>query len=294
MLSINNWIINAAPWSWKDRVRAGLLKPRLATSRWRTLPDFVIIGGQRCGTTSLYWYLMEHPLCIRAFEKEVHFFDNNYGKGLDWYRANFPMHGYVSLVEKLKRAQLLSGEASPLYMFHPLAPKRVAEHLPQAKLIALLRNPVDRAYSHFQHEVRLGSETLGFEQALDAEEERLQGERDRILEDQGYPGYNYAHYSYATRGIYIDQLLNWLQYFPREQLKVIRSEDLYAEPERVLPEVQRFLGLPIRQSKNYKTYNKGHYDEGIEARAGKKLGDFFASHNQELYRLLGWDLGWDR
>jgi hypothetical protein len=294
MISLNNWIINATPWSWKGRVRAGLLKPRIATSRWRILPDFVIIGGQRCGTTSLYWYLMEHPYCIRAFEKEVHFFDRNYEKGLDWYRANFPIYGYKRTVEKLLRAPAVTGEATPLYMFHPLAPKRLAEHVPKARLIALLRNPVDRAYSHFQHEVRLGHENLGFEQALDAEEERLRGERSRILEDEEYPGYNYAHYSYATRGIYIDQLLDWLQYFPKEQMMVVKSEDLYMEPEHVLPEVQRFLGLPVKQLKGYKTYNKGHYEEGIEASKRERLSDFFAPHNQSLYGFLERDLGWDR
>jgi hypothetical protein len=237
---------------------------------------------------------MEHSYCIHAFEKEVHFFDRNYEKGLDWYRANFPMYGYKCLVEKLLGATAMTGEATHLYMFHPLAPKRLAEHVPNAKLIALLRNPVDRAYSHFQHEVRLGHETLGFEQALDVEEERLRDERSHILEDQGYPGCNYTHYSYATRGIYIDQLLDWLRYFPREQLLVIKSEDLYSKPEHVLPEVQRFLGLPVKQLKGYRIYNKGHHEEGIKAIQRERLGGFFAPYNQRLYGFLEWDLGWDR
>jgi hypothetical protein len=290
---VTNWIINATPWSWKNGVRAVLLKPRLVTSRWRMLPDFVIIGGQRCGTTSLYRYLTEHPSCIHAFEKEVHYFDRHYGRDLCWYRANFPMRSYKSLVERHAGAPALTGEATPNYMFHPIAPRRLAEHVPQARLIALLRNPVERACSHYHHEVWLGHETLDFEQALDAEEERLRGEQSRILEDPGYSGFNHAHFSYANRGIYVDQLLEWMRYFPRERLLVIKSEDMYEEPDRILQEVQRFLGLPVKRLAGYKTYNVGHYDEGMEARLRKRLLDFFAPHNQRLYAYLDRDFGWD-
>lgn len=293
MISASNLIINAVPWSWKKRVRATLLGPRLATSRWRTLPDFAIIGGQRCGTTSLYRYLMEHPCCIYAFEKEVHFFDNNYGKGMDWYLANFPTKAYMGLLARCARKPVITGEASPLYMFHPLAPQRMAEDTPQIKIIALLRNPVDRAFSHYQHESRLGHETLDFEQALEAESERLKGERDRMLEDPSYYSFDYAHFSYKSRGIYVDQLAYWRQFFPREQLLILSSEDLYAEPARVMMEVQDFLGLPVKTVRNYKAYNKGSYHEDLEPQLRKHLQEIFAPHNQRLYGFLERDFGWD-
>lgn len=293
MISISNSIINAVPWSWKERVRVALLRPRLATSAWRTLPDFAIIGGQRCGTTSLYRYLMEHPCCIHAFEKEVHYFDNNYGKGVDWYLANFPTRAYMNLLRGCLRRPVLTGEASPLYMFHPLAPQRMAEDTPKVKIIALLRNPTDRAFSHYQHEVRLGHENLDFEQALEAESDRLKGERDHMLEDPSYYSFNYAHFSYKSRGIYIEQIADWMQYFSGEQLLVLSSEDLYTEPARVMMEVQEFLHLPPKTLRKYKAYNKGSYSEDMEPKLRTHLQEVFAPHNQRLYRFLERDFGWD-
>ena len=146
----------------------GRFLSRLASGHMRSLPDFIMIGGMKCGTTSLFQYLQQHPGVSRVYVEEVHFFDLHYGRGLNWYRAHFPVKG--------KGEATICGDDSPYYIFHPLVPARVREDVPGAKLIALLRNPVDRAYSHYHHELRRGREDLSFEKALDREEERLEGE----------------------------------------------------------------------------------------------------------------------
>src|SRR6187551_3563074 len=144
-----------------------------ATSRWRPLPDFLVIGAQKAGTTALYAYLRWHPGIAGPSWKEVCFFDRHWWRGEAWYRGQFP----------LRAGERLVGEASPSYLFHPLAPERARSLVPGAKLVALLRDPVDRAYSQYQHEVALGREPLSFEDALAAEEERTRGEAERLAAD---------------------------------------------------------------------------------------------------------------
>src|SRR5207248_7427804 len=145
---------------------------RAATVPIRLLPDFLIIGTQRGGTTSLYRYLKAHPCIGATSNKDLHFFDRRFHKGLSWYRSHFPTKLEKAYAEQLRRLTLVTGEASPSYLFHPHAPKRVAQVLPHVKLIVLLRNPVSRAYSQYHHAVELGFETLSFAEAIEAEEER--------------------------------------------------------------------------------------------------------------------------
>ena len=151
---------------------------RATTYPLRLLPDFLIIGTQRGGTTSLYNYLVEHPGIGAASIKEVHFFDTpHFKQGLAWYRGHFPSAFQRYYVERSLKHGFVTGEASPYYLFHPHAPKRVAGLMPQMKLIVMLRNPVDRAYSHYHHEVAGGHEKLAtFEEAIACEDERLAGE----------------------------------------------------------------------------------------------------------------------
>jgi hypothetical protein len=256
------------------------------------MPDFIVIGGQRCGTTSLYNYLIRHPCIASTFTKEVHFFDLNFRRGAAWYRAHFPSLVYEYLFERLRQQALVTGEASPYYIFHPHAARRVSQVLPQAKLIALLRNPVDRAYSHYHHEVRLGTESLPFEEALEREQERLLGETKRVLEDEDYYSFNHHHYSYLSRGVYADQLTVWTSLFPEQQILVLRTEDFYDEPPAVFRQVLRFLELPSWEPETYKMYNSARYPE-MKAAVRERLTDHFAPHNQRLYDLLGVSFGWD-
>ncbi len=260
----------------------------------RLLPDFLIIGAQKCGTTSLYNYLIEHPWVAPSVTKEVHFFDHAFARGLAWYRRQFP-----SLLEKryariVLRRGLITGEASPYYIFHPHAPQRVWAALPDAKLIVLLRNPVDRAFSHYQHSVRSGKETLPFEEAIEKEGERLQGELERMLADERYRSMAHQAYSYLSRGIYIDQLRAWLRLFPAEQVLILNSEEFYANPAAIYRQTLEFLGLPAYELHEYKRYDHGGYHAKMDGAIRRRLVDDFRPHNQRLYDFLGRRFDWDR
>src|SRR6266496_2269605 len=150
----------------------------------RLLPDFLIIGTQRGGTTALYHYLKTHPCIASASTLDTHFFDKKFSKGLGWYRGHFPTRLEKFYAEHLRGHPFVTGEANSSYLFHPHVPKRVAQELPQAKLIVLLRNPVDRAYSQYYHAIELGRETFSFEEAIQYEQERTAREREKILADE--------------------------------------------------------------------------------------------------------------
>jgi Sulfotransferase domain len=266
---------------------------RAATFPLRLLPDFLVIGTARGGTTSLYRYLELLPGVGPAARKEIHFFDLHYRKGTAVYRCYFPTR-----LEKLSALRagvptFVTGEACPYYIFHPNVPKRVKLVVPRVKLIALLRNPVERAYSHYHLEVRAGIEKLSFEEAIDREEERLHGEMQRMLADENHISFNHQHYSYRSRGLYADQVQRWLSYFPRDQLLILRSEDLFAEPAETMRRVTAFLDLPTPPpDQTYRTFNTGRY-ASIEPVVRRRLVDYFEPHNRRLYDFLGVNYGWE-
>lgn len=280
----------------------GLLLQKLyrgMTHRVRLLPDFLIIGTQRGGTTSLYNYLIGRPGTGPAFVKELHFFDKKFHKGSSWYRAHFPTAFQKYVFEHTHKQPFVTGEASASYMFHPHVPRRVAQVLPDAKLIVLLRNPVDRAYSQYHLEVELQRETLSFEEAIEREEERISKERDRLLADERYVSFDYSRYSYLARGIYADQLRTWTSLFPREQFLILKSEDFYADPVAILEQASAFLHLPQlephERTKKYKQHNYVQQPYAkMSASTRKRLLAYFEPHNARLYEFLGVNFGWDK
>lgn len=255
-------------------------RARMWTSALRVLPDFLIIGAQKAGTTSLYAYLGAHPKITAALAKEVHFFDYNFGLGEAWYRAHFP-----TLWERWRGDFLVTGEASPYYLFYPLAAPRAKQIVPKAKIIVLLRNPVDRAYSHFHHQVRLGLEELPFEQAIEQEATRLQGEFEQILVDDEYYSFNYQNYSYLARGMYAEQLERWFRFFPREQFLILDSSALYQQTARTLERTLEFLQVPPGPPQTFGVKNDGSYAP-MDERVRAQLSEFFAPHNERLFALL--------
>ena len=250
----------------------------------RALPDFIVIGGQKCGTTSLYEYLRQHPgISSNITDKEVHFFDEKFHRGINWYRSNFP----------IKQQGQLYFEASPYYIFHPLAPERVHQVLPNIKLIAILRNPTERAFSHYQHQVRTGREDLDFEQALQQEAQRLQGEDEKIIKSGRYKSFNHRKYSYIARGHYLLQLQRWLHFFDREQLMILTMEAFLQEPQRWLDAIFKFLGVePIKISTKEK-HNLGGYTSKMSPELKIRLDEIFAEGNDQLAEWLGRELKWE-
>ena len=261
---------------------------RLATAPVRTLPDFLIIGAQKCGTTFLYQLLVQHPRVKSAFLKEVHYFDLNFGKGNNWYRSNFPL-------QMRNTRTYITGEASPYYLFHPHAAKRASMVVPDAKLIILLRNPVDRAYSHYQHQVKRvtgeARETLTFEEAIEAEERILPAEVSKMLQDEYYKSSSHRTRSYLSRGRYMDQLLIWSSFFPRRRMLVLKSEDLFDDTTNALERVLDFLAIPHWAPETYAIPNKREYT-GLDPLVRQRLDEYYKLHNQRLYEYLGADLGW--
>jgi hypothetical protein len=195
-------------------------------------------------------------------------------------------------VKKRCGRDFITGEASPYYVFHPLVPKRILETISHVKLIVLLRNPVARAYSHYQYEVKLGNETLPFEEAVERERERLAGEVEKIFKNGKYVSFNHIHYSYLSRGVYVDQLKVWMNLFPKEQILVLKSEDFYSDPPMILDRVFTFLNLPNWELREFKKYNEASYQE-MDAAVRKTLIDYFKPHNRRLYEYLGVNFGWD-
>lgn len=262
------------------------------TNPIRPLPNFIIIGAQKAGTTSLYKYLIQHPFVKSPITKELHFFDTNFGRGLNWYRSQFPL--LFNLPNTSNHHNFITGEASPAYIFHPYSAKRIAATIPNVKLILLLRNPVDRAYSQYNMQKARGRETLSFAEAIEKEEERLKGELEKILEHEytTYYSYNYFAYSYLSRGIYINQIKDWVNLFPKEQLLILKSEDLFSNTNTVFEQVVNFLNLPQFELPDFKKYNAISYVE-LDGNIRKDLINYFHPHNEALYEYLGRDFGWD-
>ena len=259
------------------------------------LPDFVIIGAQKSGTTSLYHLLTKHPYVEPAAFKELQYFDLLFEEGIEWYRQCF-----LPPQQKNGR-QTITGEGTPSYLFHPLAPERMATVIPQARLIALLRNPVDRAYSDYHHRVSNGQETRSFEEAIEVEEKRLRGEREKVFEDKNY-GIDPASSEhlpksinvdqYLSRGIYVNHLLRWSTFFKEEQMLILKSEDFFERPQETLKLMLDFLDLPDWKPEGWEIRKRGGYEREMDPPARRRLEDLFEPHNQRLYEYLGVDFGW--
>jgi hypothetical protein len=252
-----------------------------ATSKLRPLPDFLILGAQRAGTSALYSYLRRHPEIGGPPWKEVNFFDIRYERGPSWYRGHFPI-----------RRPRLVGEASPSYLFHPYAPERVASLLPGARVIALVRNPVDRALSHYHHEVDLGREPLSFEEALAHEEERMRGEWERLA-DPSYFSHAWWNHTYFSRGLYAEQLERWFAALPPERVLVLVSEELFADPSGTYARVLDFLGAAPHELDSYPPVFSREYGE-MRPETRRSLEERYAEPNRRLVELLGRGLDWTR
>ncbi len=255
------------------------------TAASRALPHFVISGAQKSGTTTLYDQLCLHPNIFPALQKEINYFNWNYRNSLNWYKAHFPkQHAHSE--------SFVTGEASPYYMFYPHAFRRMSKDLPNVRIIMMLRNPVDRAYSSYQHQYRKGRENFTFENAIEYERERLEPEIDKILSNEDYFSYNHAHFSYLSRGIYIDQIQNCLKYFSREQVLIIQSEKFFSMNDAIYQDVLDFLGMKHIKLKVYKNTNKKFYST-IQPKTRERLLDYFRPYNERLYDLIQQRFDWD-
>lgn len=242
----------------------------------------------KSGTTSLFHYLSQHPWIVPALVKEVSFFslENPFWRNTFWYRAHFPTV-FAKYRAALAGRKLLAFEATPDYLFHPLAPTRMWNTVPKAKLILLLRNPVDRCYANYQNVVRSNHEHLRFEEALEREREMYLGRYTGDLK--------YLTYSYLGRSIYVDQLERLLQYFSWEQLLILDSRKLGTDTRGVLEMVFAFLEVPVADYPfldRFPRYEDFDYPP-MKPETRRELRAFFRPYNERLYDLLGVDFGWE-
>ena len=261
-----------------------------ATSSLRMLPDFLIVGAQRAGTTSLYNYLAQHPDVGRVrLGKGVHYFDTNPTASVGWYRSHFPLDPAKI---PLKRKPASVGEGAPYYMFHPMAPERIDAVLPNVKLIAILRDPIERAHSQWVHETARGFEELPFGEALRAEDDRLRGEEVRLRQDPGAYSHSHQHHSYAARGQYAPQVERLWERFGRDRVMIIPAPRLFSDAAGVYRDTLAFLGLRPFEAV-YEVHNARSYP-AIEPDLAAYLGDKFAESNERLVDMLGADFDFRR
>lgn len=269
-----------------------LLQPQMwyrrATAARRSLPGFLVAGAAKSGTTSLWAYLSEHPDVRAPWTKEMSFFDVNFARGLNWYRMHFPLHRPTD-----SGAVVMTGESSAYYMFHPLAPRRIAETLPDVRIILLLRNPVDRAFSHYQMNFRRRNEDLSFEDAIKAEPERLAGEHERILADPNYYSFHHDKHSYLARGRYVEQIRVWQSLFPPERLLIEESSELFRNTPAVFDRVVDFLGLRRWRPPVFTNRFPGQYRDRMNDSTRAQLVEYFQPFNSQLFQLLGRQFQWD-
>jgi hypothetical protein len=284
----------AAPQWVKEAGRAASRNAGRLTSGARMLPDFLLVGTQRGGTTSLFRSLAEHPgVATPNFHKGVHYFDVNYHRGPSWYQGHFPVRAVARRRASGGAGAPRAFESAGYYMHHPLAPGRIVRDLPEVKLLAILRDPVERAYSAHRHELARGFETEPFERALELEPERLAGEVDRIRAEPGYASHSHRHHSYVDRGHYVEQLETLFELFSRERVLVVFAEDFFGEPEACYDRVLDFLGLARWRPAAFERHN-ARPRSPMPGDLRESLTEHFEPYDERLAALLGEVPAWRR
>ena len=282
----------ALPHPVKAAGRALSIRVGSATAGGRQLPSFIVVGAQRAGTTSLFRALISHPLIHSAnYHKGVNYFDVNYTRDFSWYQGHFPTVASLRRRGRGGPDEPMTFEASGYYMFHPCAAERMASHLPEVRVIAMLRDPVERAFSAYKHESARGFETESFERALDLENERLAGQVERMVADPNFHSFSHRHQAYLRRGQYAEQLQRLGAHFPTEQIHVLESESFFEHPEETYSAVLDFLGVPQVLPDRFDRWN-GRPSAPMAEETRARLRDHFASHDRALATQLGREPAW--
>jgi hypothetical protein len=261
------------------------------TAPLRMDPTIVVIGAQRSGTTTLFRLLEQHPSLVRpTLSKGTGYFDDSFRRGSRWYRAHFPLR-LTARVLKGARAQTF--EISGYYMFHPLAAERMAQALPNVQIVALVRDPVERAYSAYRHEYARGFDHQGFTDALRLEDERTAGEAEKLASVEGYVSYAHRHYAYRQRSEYSTQLERYVRAFGRDRVHILDAEAFFADPAAEFVRLQKALGLDVWRPVQVERWN---------ARAGDALPDTerdrllrqFEPYDEALAQMMNQPPSWRR
>lgn len=258
---------------------------RQLTGVSRVLPNALIVGAQRSGTSSCYSYLRQHPSIIGPKWKELHFFDReeNYIRGLNWYRSYFKTKDRLERLRLANNQQIVVIEATPEYMFRDRAPARMAHHLPNAQLIALLRDPAERALSQYKLATRRGNVRGTFDELIHAQLEDDTADQSVSVRRAG---------SFIRRGYYAEQLERLYRFYPRERVHVEFAEDLYANPTDCCSRIFDFLGRAEFEIPDTRTHGRSKDRQILNPDTDALLREHYAPHNERLATLLDREVNW--
>ena len=253
-------------------------------------PNFFVIGGVRCGTTSLYHYLGQHNCIKQAAYDELGYFDDNFHLGLNWYRSLFPTKFIRKKIES-EYKKFLTYDVTPFYIYNPLVVDRIFKFSPNAKIIAALRNPIDRAYSNYNNRMQDEGDTkTTFEEIVYSEIEKIENnennqENNAFLVDEFYE-------LLLARGFYAKQLEFWFKKFPRKNILLISSEELAVNTDKTISEIFEFLEVPDQKINDLTKQNKIKYPK-MKDSTREILINFFKPHNEKLFGMLGRRFNWN-
>jgi hypothetical protein len=253
----------------------------------RALPNFIVIGAQKSGTSSMFSYLKQHPQILRPIFKEPYFFDRQYHRGLRWYGSNFPAQRAVARLNDRTGRPHLTFEATATYIFDEQVPGRIARDLKTRKFILLLRNPAERVISAYWHARRMGIESRSLTEVVESDMRRYQAEiagTDAGLAPATRP-------NFLKRGIYHEAVARWQSVFSPDDLLVLQSEALFSDPTKVMTQVFQFLNLPEPDHIDFQPQNVGGYKER-DAEVRNQLADFYRPHNEKLNSITRTQLHW--
>ena len=269
------------------------------TNNTRVLPDFIIIGSGRAGTTALYSYLIQHPQIMKAYTHEkkdvadLHFFEYMISDKIGWYRAHFPTKISKRIKELKLEKKCITGEFTSTYMYNKKVPDRIKEILPNVKILLVLRNPIDKIYSTYSQQYKFGEYLSNFEDIINSELNRME-----ILEENPeFLTFNenidsFVQHNILRHGIYHNYLKKWYEIFCKEQIMIIDSEQLKNDTLNCMKNIFEFLEIEKLKIKDISKINEGNYKKmDIESR--KKLVDYFSPHNKKLNTLLKSKFIWD-
>ena len=254
------------------------------TGSARVLPDFLIIGAKRCGTTSLFTHLPEHPSITSSHHDNMGFFNDNFNLGINWYRSFFIKKSHKKKIEN-KYGKCLSFDTTTTYMESKTTAQNVKKVKPDMKIIVMVRNPIDRAYSQYQRTIKDNIESRKFEDSIDDEIKKIDNEKEISFK------INRNESNYIKKGIYYEQLKPWFELFPRENIGIFSTEEFKINSEKIYNNIFDFLDLPHFAIKNNTIMEKGNYSS-MNKEVRDKLANYYKDHNEKFFNLIGKTFQW--
>ena len=267
------------------KIRYNLLQRHIygLTSSFRVLPDFLVIGSKRCGTTSLYEYLGQHPCIKKSSHDHIGFFDDNFHLGMGFYKSFFPTI-FEKMFFEFKNGKLLTNDVTSSYIQNSQTATKIFQTLPNTKIIAILRNPIDRAYSEYNLDLRANPDIQSFETIIQNEIDNMGNKNDdEVIKNKHY----------LKKGIYFDQLKPWFKLFPKKNILILSTEKFGKDTNNIFNIIFEFLNLENYNIENSKRMQKGTYTK-LNSKTREKLLKFYKLKNNQLYDLINEKFDWDK